>query len=201
MYLYGASGHGKVIIEILEKCGVSVNGIFDDNHNISELLGYVVNPFPGKFDLLKDEIIISIGNNSIRKKISTQIQANYGLALHLFSSISNRCKMGSGTVVMAGVIVNADVDIGNHCIINTNASVDHDCIVNDFVHISPNAALCGNVTVGEGTHIGAGAVIIPGVTIGNWCHIGAGAVVIKDVPDFTTSVGNPSKIIKTNYSI
>ena len=201
MYLYGASGHGKVIIEILEKGGVTIKGVFDDNPNVTELLGYAVSAYPQTFDVLKDELLISIGNNAIRKKVTETIQANYASAIHPFTSISKRCVIGSGTAIMAGVVINADVEIGEHCIINTNASVDHDCRVGNFVHISPNAALCGNVTVGEGTHIGAGAVIIPGINIGKWCHIGAGAVVIKDVPDFTTSVGNPSKIIKTNLSI
>lgn len=201
MYLYGASGHAKVIIEILEKNGISIKGIFDDNKAISALFNYSVTAFPGAFDPLADELIISIGNNSIRKKVSEQLQAHFGKAIHPFTSISSRSEIGEGAVVMAGVVINAEASIGKHCIINTNASVDHDCVVADFVHISPNAALCGNVTVGEGTHIGAGTVIIPGVHIGKWCNIGAGSVVIKDVPDFTTAVGNPSRIIKTNLFI
>lgn len=201
MYLYGASGHGKVIIEILEKSGEKIDGIFDDNPNVTHLLDYLVESFPGSFDLLKDNLILSIGNNSIRKKISLQLKVNYGIAVHPFTSISTRSHLGQGTVVMAGVVINSDATIGDHCIINTNASIDHDCRLGNFVHVSPNAALCGNVEVGEGTHIGAGAVIIPGITIGKWCHIGAGTVVIRNIPDHSTAVGNPSKIIKTNLFI
>ena len=201
MYLYGASGHAKVIIEILENSNKTVKGIFDDNENIEQLLDYKVAPFSSGLNPLADQLIISIGNNSIRKKISSSIDVNYGTAVHPFTKISGRSKVGAGTVIMAGVVINADATIGKHCIINTNASVDHDCIIGDFVHISPNVALCGNVTVGEGTHIGAGTVIIPGVLIGKWCNIGAGSVVIKDVPDFTTAVGNPSRIIKSNLNI
>lgn len=201
MFLYGASGHAKVIIEILEKMGQPIQGIFDDNTHIKQLLGFEVLPYPGAFDPLSDSLLISIGNNTIRKKISNQLSVNYGKAVHPFTSISSRSQIGTGTVIMAGVVINSDALIGNHCIINTNASIDHECKLADFVHVSPNAALCGNVTVGEGTHIGAGAVIIPGVTIGKWCNIGAGAVVIRDIPDNTTAVGNPSRIIKTNLFI
>ena len=64
------------------------------------------------------------------------------------------------------------------------------------MHISPNATLSGNVVVGTGTHIGSGAVSIQGIRIGKWCTIGAGTVVIRDVPDFSTVVGNPGRIIK-----
>lgn len=201
MYLYGASGHAKVIIEILEKNNIPVKGIFDDNKNITALFNYNVNAYPAGFDPLHDKMIISIGNNSIRKQIASSIDVNFETAIHPFTSISSRSKIGAGTVVMAGVTINAEAIIGKHCIVNTNASIDHECIIEDFVNISPNAALCGNVTVGEGTHIGAGTVVIPGVKIGKWCNIGAGSVVIRDVPDNTTAVGNPSRIIKTNSFI
>ena len=63
MYLYGASGHAKVIIDILRANQIEINGLVDDNPNVQELLGISVlhqsnglSPF-----------IISIGNNQIRK--------------------------------------------------------------------------------------------------------------------------------------
>jgi acetyltransferase EpsM len=97
---------------------------------------------------------------------------------------------------MAGVIVNASVEIGNHCIINTAAVIEHDCTIKDYVHICPNATLAGNVTIGEGAQIGVGAKVIQGVKIGKWSIIGAGAVVTKDIPDNCTAVGIPAKPIK-----
>jgi acetyltransferase EpsM len=97
---------------------------------------------------------------------------------------------------MPGVTVNSSTTIGAHCILNTNSSIDHDCILDNYVHISPNATLCGGISIGEGTHIGAGAVVIPGIKIGKWCTIGAGSVIINNIPDYSTVVGNPGKIIK-----
>ena len=67
--------------------------------------------------------------------------------------------------------------------------------IGDFAHISPNVTLCGHVTVGEGSHVGAGAVVIPKITIGRWCTVGAGSVVLRDVPDHTTVVGNPARVV------
>ena len=51
------------------------------------------------------------------------------------------------------------------------------------------------VSIGDDCWIGGQAVILPGVTIGHRCIVGAGAVVIRDVPDDTTVVGNPAKIV------
>ncbi|MDH5828703.1 acetyltransferase [Sphingobacterium faecium] len=193
MYLFGASGHGKVIAEIAESNALVIDGFIDTDLNKTDVLDYpVFHEVPSG----KIEVVIAIGNNKVRKSIvNDYVNFKYVKLEHAHSHISKRTSIGSGTVIMAGVTVNVDVNIGKHCIINTNASVDHDCVIADFVHISPNAALAGNVVVGEGTHIGIGAVVIQGVKIGGWCIIGAGAVIIKDIPDGCTVVGNPGRVI------
>jgi sugar O-acyltransferase (sialic acid O-acetyltransferase NeuD family) len=193
MYLYGASGHAKVIIDILKSHGKDIIGLIDDNVLINELLGYPVYHEVGT----KLPLIISIGDNKTRKKIAEQLSGIcFETAVHASAIVSDTCSIKEGTVVMQGSIIQSCSEIGRHCIINTGASVDHDCHVNDFVHISPHATLCGNVTVGEGTWIGAGTIIIPGVRIGKWCIIGAGSVVTKDIPDYVLAAGNRCKVIK-----
>ena len=195
--LYGASGHGKVIIDILKSNSIKVDLVLDDNPKETAILGVsIVKTSTIDFNGIS-YLIISIGNNGIRKKISnTLLHINFITAIHPNSIISKYSKIGNGTVIMAGAIVNPEVVIGNHCIINTGAIIDHDCIIDNFVHISPGVSLAGNVTIGEGAHIGIGASVIQGVKIGKWVTIGAGAVVIKDIPDFAVAVGNPSKTIK-----
>ena len=195
-YIYGASGHSKVIIEIIEKAGGIIKGLYDDDPEKKLLLTYPVTNEKSILVLNDINWIIGIGDNTIRKKISENNSLAYTTAIDSSSNISGRTEIGIGTVIMAGVSINSSSIIGHHVIINTNASVDHDCVIANFVHVSPNATLCGGVTLGEGTHVGAGAVIIPGITIGKWVKVGAGAVIINDVPDFATVVGNPGKVIK-----
>ena len=53
MYLYGASGHAKVIIDILGACGISVEGLIDDNPEVVDLCGYLVfHKFVGQSPLI-----------------------------------------------------------------------------------------------------------------------------------------------------
>ena len=197
MYLYGASGHGKVVIDIVESSSSKeIEGVFDDNDSITEVAGIVVKKYKEYSIRPNDELIISIGNNKIRKQLSAVIEAKYQILSHFSAIVSKKAQIGEGTVIMPNVVVNADAKIGRHCILNSRAVVEHDCELGDFVHVSPNASLAGNVKIGEGTHIGIGATIIQGVTIGKWVTIGAGTVVLKDVPDDATIVGNPGKIIK-----
>lgn len=192
MYLYGASGHAMVIMDILEANGIPVEGLIDDNPNIHELLGLPV--YHGKTDA--EELIISIGNNRIRKLLSEQLNASFRTAIHPTAIISPRATIREGTVVMHGAIIQTCATIGKHCIINTGSSIDHECRIGDYVHISPHATLCGNVSVGEGTWVGAGSTVIQGVTIGKWSVVAAGATVTHDVPDGVLVAGTPAKIIK-----
>lgn len=192
MNLFGASGHAKVIIDILESQNVNVEGIFDDNPNVRNLLSYCVNTSD-----IKGPMIISIGDNKVRKLISERFSdLRFGVAIHNSSQLSKYSNIGDGSVMMHGSIVQAGTTIGKHCIINTGASIDHDCIIEDYVHISPQVALCGNVHICEGTIIGANTVVLPGVKIGRWCVVGAGSVVSKNLPDFVLAVGNRCEIIK-----
>lgn len=191
MYLFGASGHAKVIMDILRSQNMEIEGLVDDNPLINELNGYKV--YHQRVDL--SPIIVSIGINAVRKKVVNKLEANFGKAIDRTAIVSSSATIGEGTVVMQGAIIQADAKIGKHCIINTGSSVDHECILGDYVHVSPHATLCGNVTVGEGSWIGAGAVIKQGVKIGQWVTVGAGAVVVKDISDNLTVVGVPAQII------
>lgn len=196
--IYGASGQGKVILDLLLLQEFKNIEVIDDSPNKKELLGFPIQGVsqfkfaPGK------EFIIGIGDNLIRKRISINNQLNYFKAIHTKAIVSKFTEIGDGTVIMARSVINVNVKIGKHCIVNTAAVVEHDCLIEDFVHISPNVTLAGGVKVEEGTHIGIGAVVLPNVKIGKWATIGAGSVILKDVPDYAIVVGNPGKIIKFN---
>ena len=194
MFVYGASGHGKVVREIAEALGYPIDYFVDDNPDIR-----IVGTLSVEAEIRGNQTkgILGIGNNQMRKKLANQFSSiDFQLLIHPKANISPSAYLGSGTVVMAGATVNASVKIGTHVIVNTNSSVDHDCILEDFVHISPNVALSGGVRIGEGTHVGVGACVVPGIQIGKWVTVGAGSVIINDVPDGATIVGNPGRVLK-----
>lgn len=195
MILYGASGHAKVIIDILEAIGKKIDWIVDDNESLCELLGYEVRRDNGCYE----SAIVTIGNCRIRReKVETLDVKKWETAIHPSAVVSPRAEYGEGTVMMAGALVNSCAKIGKHCIINTGASVGHDVILGDYVHIAPHATITGGVVVGNCTWVGAGTVVKQGIKIGANCMIGAGSVVVKDIPDGVVAYGNPCKVIRDN---
>ena len=169
MYLFGGSGHCKVIIDIIRKSNLDViECVFDDDPIIDSINNIPVLKTEKLDFFYNKSLIISIGNNKIRQKLANKITANYQIAIHPNSIIASNVSIEEGSVIMAGAILNPDVKVGKHCIVNSGSVVEHDCILNDFVHVSPNVALAGNVFIDEGSHIGIGAVIIQGIKIGKW---------------------------------
>lgn len=196
MLLYGAGGHAKVVIDCLNENDIEVEGIFDDQSDLVSLNGYDV---LGKYqkDVLPEcMMIVTIGDNMVRKKVVQSVGHSFGKIAHSSSVVSNYAYYGEGTVIVHGAIVQTGAKIGKHCIINTAASIDHDASIGDFVHISPKVTLCDRVVVKEGVHIGAGATVLPNLSIGKWCVIGAGAVITQNLPDYSVVVGVPGKVIK-----
>lgn len=197
--LQGGGEHARVVIDCLLEQGKHVSAIFDPGY-AGELFGV---PQKGKYDPEFEKnakAVIAIGDNRTRKKVVQFTRHSFTNVIHPSAIFSSRATMGTGNMILHGVIIQVQTRIGDHCIINTGAQVDHDCSIADYVHLGPGTVLCGTVSVGEGSFIGAGAVITPGIRVGAWCTVGAGSVVIRDIPDYAVAVGNPARVIKHNHS-
>ena len=194
LVIIGASGHGKVIADIAKKYGYHEIVFLDDDENIHECGGYPVIGRSHEVETINADIIVGIGNASIRKKIQQSIPARkMATLIHPSAVVAEDVIIGVGTVIMAGAVINSGARIGTGCIINTCASVDHDCNVRDYAHIAVGSHLCGTVSVGDETWIGAGAIVSNNISICSEVMIGAGAVVVKDIDDAGIYLGIPAK--------
>lgn len=204
----GAGGHAKVVIEILRLCGgYDIIGVLDRNERLwgSSVSGIRVLGDDRKLpEIYADGVrcgfvaVGSVQRTTIRKQLY-QLLRNNGFALaravHPKAIVSAAAEIGEGPVIMAGAIVNPAARIGDNVIINSGAIVEHDCIIEDHVHVATGARLSGGVIIQTGAHIGIGAAIKQNVKIGRDAVVGAGAVVIKDVPEGTTVIGVPAKVL------
>ena len=196
----GASGHGKVVAETAELCGWKSVVFFDDAYpskrccsdsiikgDSSSLLESLAN---------YDAVVVAIGDNQIRMKKLNELasrDARLTTLIHPRACVSRTAEIGEGSVIFAGVVVNADVKVGRGSILNTSCSVGHDCVLGIGTHIAPGARLAGGVRVGNFSWVGIGASIIQLIEIGERVVVGAGAVVIDDVQNGLTVVGVPAR--------
>ena len=203
LVVFGAGGHAKVVIDIIEQQGdYEIAGLLDDDpkHRGKRFFGYPVlgtrAELPALLSTQLCHAIVTIGDNASRAAVAAHFDQHgwrFASAVHPRASIGRGVTIGPGSVVMAGCVVNADAYLGAQVIVNTGATVDHDCRIEDAVHIAPGCHLCGGVSVGPGSFLGAGSTVTPGVRIGRKVIVGAGSTVIRDVADEARVSGVPAR--------
>jgi len=200
VFVFGASGHAKVVLDIIERQGgYSVGCVLDDNLALSgkKLHGHtILSPRERILSAGIKRGIVAVGDNVARCRISEWLRKK-GFSLvsliHPSVQLARGVTIGDGTVLMPGVVINSDAKIGRDAIINTCSSVDHDCVIGSGVHVAPGSVLCGAVRVGNMAFIGAGTVIIPNISVGSRATVGAGSTVISNIPPGVTVMGSPAR--------
>jgi sugar O-acyltransferase (sialic acid O-acetyltransferase NeuD family) len=201
LIIFGAGGHGHVVLDAALISGRNVLCLLDENPSADDVYGVpiVASKETSRIPAEDWNFVIAVGDNHTRSNLLNQMNTLGGIldnVVHPSSVITTRCQIGLGCVLLAGTIINPGAHIGSNVILNTGSSIDHHCRIGDHVHICPGAKLAGNVSIGEYSMIGMGAVVKPGVTIGSKCIVGAGAVVVSDLPDNSISTGTPAKVIR-----
>jgi sugar O-acyltransferase (sialic acid O-acetyltransferase NeuD family) len=146
---------------------------------------------------------IAIADSGVRESIAQQFLKHDLQPVLLqseYSHLMESQEFQSTAIICSFATVSTNVHIGQFFHANINTYVAHDCVIGDFVTFGPGVLCLGNVHVGDHAFIGAGAIIREGSVdkprlIGEGAVIGMGSVVTRDVPPFTTVIGNPAKPI------
>lgn len=196
----GGGGHYKDLLYLCENDKYNrwnPVGFFDDNSSIDNSLGKCSDlpNFLSKFPNTK--YCISINSSAIRN----ELESKYGKIsqaanlIHETAVIGKNCNFQNGITMGPYSVLTTNISIGIHTHINSCASINQGSSIGNYVTISPGARICGDVSIGDNTMVGAGAVIINFKSIEKNCILGAGTVIIRDIPENSTVVGVPGKII------
>lgn len=120
-------------------------------------------------------------------KIGTFVEIQKNVA------IGSRCKISSHTFICEGVDIANEVFIG-HGVMFTNDLYPRATNEDSELQTEADWTVIKTV-VKRRASIGSNATILAGVTIGENAIVGAGAVVTCDVPDYTTVVGVPARVV------
>ena len=142
-----------------------------------------------------------MGDNWVRRRLVRSIQRLapdfiFINAIHPSARLGKDVRLGVGTAIMPGVIVNSNSTIGDHCILNTRASMDHDGVLSDFSSLAPGVCCGGNLFLGSGAAISLGTLVIENIGIGAWSVVGAGSLVLDEIPENVVAYGSPARIIR-----
>ncbi|MDX1502753.1 MAG: acetyltransferase [Thermoanaerobaculia bacterium] len=193
--IFGAGGHGRVVVATARAAGWTVAEIWDDDPEAlgRELAGVRVTRPPEPGSTPPTPALLALGDNRSRRRIAERYDGAGATLVHPRATVDESVALGEGTVVFAGAVIQTGARIGRHVIVNTGALVDHDSVLGDFAHVAPGAALAGETRVGEGALLGVGCRLLPRARVGRWATVGAGAVVVRSIADGVTAVGVPAR--------
>jgi serine O-acetyltransferase len=90
------------------------------------------------------------------------------------------------------------IDHGMGVVIGETTEIGDDVLVYQGVTLGGTGNERGkrHPTIGNNVVIGTGAKVLGGIKIGNHVKIGAGSVVVHPVPDYSTVVGVPGRVVR-----
>ncbi len=126
-------------------------------------------------------VLWSIGREEVAEAIQSRCSEIWGVDIHPGAKLGQGLMLDHGT----GIV------IGETAVVGINCSFLHG------VTLGSSGKEVGDrhPKVGDRVLIGCGAMILGNITIGNSAKIGSGSVVIKPIPENSTAVGNPARIV------
>ena len=126
----------------------------------------------------------------IARAISQRSRRRTGIEIHPGATIGKRLVMDHGM----GIVIGETAEIGD------------DCLIYHGVTLGGTGKDVGkrHPTIGNNVLIGAGAKVLGPINVGSNSRIAANSVVLKDIPEDSTAVGIPAKVVriageKVNY--
>lgn len=117
----------------------------------------------------------------IPRMISTFARFLTGIDIHPGATIGRRFFIDHGM----GVVIGETTIIGDDVLLYQGVTLGGTSAKPEKRH----------PTLGRGVVVGAGAKVLGNITLGNYSKVGAGSVVVDNVPDYSTVVGVPGKVV------
>ena len=89
------------------------------------------------------------------------------------------------------------IDHGEGVVIGATTEIGDDVLIYQQVTLGGTGKEQGkrHPTLGNNVIVGAGAKVLGNITLGDFVRVGAGSVVVEDVPEYSTVVGIPGRVV------
>ncbi len=141
--------------------------------------------YPGLWALWGHRIAHFLWNHHLKffaRWLSTITRFLTGIEIHPGAQIGRRFFIDHGM----GVVIGETTEIGDDCTLYHGVTLGGTSLNQGKRH----------PTLGNNVIIGAGAKILGPITLGNNAKVGSNSVVTKDVPENTTAIGIPARVVK-----
>lgn len=199
--LAGAGGLAREVLSARRRAGLpDPAGFLDDDAALHgrRVNGLAVLGAPEEAAHRDEDVIVCPGSGAARERLVLRLAAVGVGPERIVGHVDDRawvgsgCRIGRGSIVLAGAVLTADLQLGEHVVLMPRVTLTHDDAVGDFATLAAGVSLGGGVSVGRRAYLGMNASVRQGVRIGDGALVGMGAVVLRDVPEGRTWAGVPA---------
>lgn len=180
LLVYGSREFAVVIRDLVGQCGRTFAGFIDDFQSGADILGSL-SEVAERCPPATHDMALAVGYNNLPARWDAYLRVKacgYDLPplIHPRAYVRNPEKVGEGSLIMAGAIVDINAELGPLTVLWPGVVVNHDSSVAANTFLSPNCTVCGFVKIGANAFIGAGATIVDHVTVPAGSFVKAGAL-------------------------
>jgi len=162
--IYGSREFGRVLKYMLVCVNREFGGFIDDISTGDEIIGDYES-VRRRYSPDKYQIVMGVGYKDLQARWNLFQRVlsdgfDFPTLLHPTAYVHNANVIGAGTIIMAGAVVDVNVEIGSLSVVWPGVVLNHDSRIGNNCFLSPNSTVCGCVEIGDDCFIGAGAVIV-----------------------------------------
>lgn len=150
----------------------------------------------------KSDLEILLLYSGLHALLAYRVAHKLYLSEHYFSAraISQIARHVTGIEIHPGAQIGKGlfIDHGMGVVIGETTVIGDNCTIYQGVTLGGTGKDTGkrHPTLGDNVLIGAGAKVLGPIVIENNCKVAANAVVLKEIPENSTAVGIPAKVVK-----
>jgi sugar O-acyltransferase (sialic acid O-acetyltransferase NeuD family) len=198
----GVIGNGDLSKQLLSFVNPSLHSdivYFDDLHEINNQTHFpFLNWDNERFSEYNFIIGLGYKNLLLKNKLINELQnlsRNLISFCHPSSFVNHSANVGQSVFIYPMCNVDKNVTLNDGVILNNSSIISHDSYIGKCSYISPGVTISGRVKIGENCFIGSGTTIANDVVIGNNVIVGIGSVVTSSIPNNSSVIGNPLKVL------
>ena len=187
---------GKALIKRAVKRVVSKSAA------LAREIKYDVQAFRRRDPAAKSDVEIMLLYSGFHARLAHRLSHKLHKNGHTFlaRAISQGAKMITGIEIHPGATIGRGlvIDHGSGVVIGETAEIGDNCTIYQGVTLGGTGKDVGkrHPTLGNNVLVGAGAKILGPVKIGDNSKVAAGAVVLNELPEHSTAVGIPAKVVR-----
>lgn len=208
--IYGAGGNGLEVRDLARR-------VNDKKHQFDEIV-FIDDVIEAEFyyqtkvftfdealnNFKPDEIVFvtSVGEPKDREMIYSRVKSlgyKFATIIDPNAQVSPSANIGEGAVI-ALIHLGPETVIGENTLISEWAVIGHNTHIGKHCNVSPGAFIAGHCRVGDAVYVGPQSAIRDRINVGSNTVIAMSAAVYKDVPKFSTAIGNPAKNLANDGS-